>query len=87
MLGKTKYKIRHVSFNSQKQMDQYSKDYNHFINKIYYKDEKGTRHDQIQRAKDFEEQKFDQKKTCFEDGGGLAERNLEIDIFNQIKTG
>ena len=83
--GKNKYKIKHVSFNSQEQMNQYFKDYNHFINKIYYTDKKGTRHDQIQRTKDFEEQKFDQKKTCFKDSDAFAERDLEIEIFNQIK--
>ena len=56
--GKSKYKIKHVSFNSQEQMDQYFKGYNHFINKIYYTEEKGTRNDQIKRAKNFEEQKY-----------------------------
>jgi len=83
--GKSKYKIKHVSLNSQKKMDQYFKDYNHFINKIYYAEEKGTRHDQIKRTEDFEEQKFDQEKVCFEDSHLYAEKNLEIEIFNQIK--
>tara|TARA_A100001015_G_scaffold270286_1_gene322706 strand:+ start:437 stop:1357 length:921 start_codon:yes stop_codon:yes gene_type:complete len=79
--GKGKYIIRSALLDTKKRLNDYEREYNNFINKIYYSKESGTRAAQIQRAENFENEIFE-NRTIFEHNPYVF---LERELFNQIK--
>ena len=65
---------------TKKRLNDYEKEYNHFINNIYYSKKRGTRAAQIQRAENFENDIFE-NRTIFEHNPYFF---LQRELFNQI---
>ena len=79
--GKGKYIIRSALLDTKKRLNDYEKEYNHFINNVYYSEKRGTRAAQIQRAENFENDIFE-NRTIFEHNPYFF---LQRELFNQIK--
>ena len=79
--GKRKYIIRNALLDTKKRLSDYGREYNHFIDEIYYSKDLGTRAAQIQRAENFEDDIFE-NRTVFDHNPFIL---LEQELFNQIK--
>lgn len=82
---KKRFKIQNVSLDTRDKMKNYLKEYDHFIDNIYYSKKPQSRSTQIDNAAKFNNEKFIEKEQVFLYEDVHAEGNLEYKLFNQIK--